>query len=309
MPEIVVTEDGSITCLDQTTGELYHNRAGAYTEALQNYVLPSGLESLFSAQNDVRLLDVCFGLGYNSFVLIQQALSLLEKQTKGKEKFSLELIGLDQDRQIFELIPTVLESGNFADLPSVWKKSIIESLDNLRHSSDRQICQLSCPAAGGELAVKLELRLADVRGELPRLVSQKRQSFDLVFHDGFSPRRVPELWTIDLFRHYVELLRPTGKILTYSSAVAVRGALRALGLIVKRTAAVGGKSGGTIAALLDESGEKREVYPLTAAEEKRLASCSATPYRDPSLADTRSQIVGRREKEIAHRRLQEPGKT
>jgi hypothetical protein len=309
MPEIVVTEDGSITCLDAATGELYHNRAGAYTEALKNYVLPSGIESLLLTGKDLRVLDVCFGLGYNSFVLIQRLLSLLAGRVKAQEKFALELIGLDQDRQIFAMIAPVLESANFADLPSHLKTAISESASKFSYSSDDQICQVSCSAGAGGLALELELRLADVRGELPQLVRQYPQSFDLIFHDGFSPRHVPELWSIDLFKYYVELLKPTGKILTYSSAVAVRGALKALGLIVKRTAAVGGKSGGTIAALLDEFEEKGEIYPLTAEEEKRLASSSATPYRDPSLIDTRSQILARRLKEIADWRLPEAGES
>jgi len=234
-------------------------------------------------------------------------LSLAAGQAKPKEEFTLELIGLDQDRQIFELVATVLESANFANLPTHLKTALIESADKFKRFSEHQVCRVSCPAGGGQLALKIELRLADVRRELPELAKQYPQSFDLIFHDGFSPRRVPELWTVDLFRHYVELLKPSGKILTYSSAVAVRGAFKSLGLIVKRTSAVGGKSGGTIAYLLDEFLGTGDVYPLTADEEKRLASSSATPYRDPGLTDARSQILLRRQKEIADRRLQEAG--
>jgi tRNA U34 5-methylaminomethyl-2-thiouridine-forming methyltransferase MnmC len=307
MPEIVVTEDGSITCLDAETGELYHNRAGAYTEALRNYVLPSGLEVLLAKQNSLRVLDVCFGLGYNSFVLIQHLLSLLAHLGEPKENFSLELIGLDQDRQIFDLVAPVLESANFTDLPNGLIKATSDAANKFKQSSEHQVCHFSSLVGRTEIAIKLEMRLADVRRELPLLVGESPQSFDLIFHDGFSPRRVPELWTIDLFHHYVGLLKPTGKILTYSSAVAVRGAFQLLGLIVKRTVAVGRKTGGTIASLQDDFDGGGETYPLTAEEDKRLSTASATPYRDPGLIGERRQILLRREKEITDLRLNEKG--
>jgi tRNA U34 5-methylaminomethyl-2-thiouridine-forming methyltransferase MnmC len=303
MPEIVTTEDGSITCLDAPTGELYHNRAGAYTEALENYVGPCALPHLVAKQTSLRVLDVCFGLGYNSFVLLQQLLELIEGQGKTAKKFCLDLLGLDRDPDILSLLPKVLANPKFDLLASELKR-----LPNFEGNSIEPWknfdCQILNLGENGKLTARIELRLTDVRQELPKLVLECAQSFDFIFHDAFSPRRMPELWSVDLFAQYVKLLKPTGKIITYSSATAVRGAFRSLGLNVKRTAAVGGKSGGTVAAWVDD--EQDDVSKLTAEEEKRLHSSSAVPYRDPTLSDDPRQILARREEEIAALRLAQP---
>lgn len=167
-------------------------------------------------------------------------------------------------------------------------------------------CQIFNLGENERLTVRVELRLKDLRQELPNLVLECAQSFDFIFHDAFSPRRMPELWSVDLFANYVKLLKPTGKILTYSSATAVRGAFRSLGLIVKRTAAVGGKSGGTVASWVDEKDDQSDICPLTEEEEMRLHSSSAVPYRDPNLSDDAREILARREEEIASLRLAQP---
>lgn len=293
---IVETEDGSITCLDPATGELYHNRAGAYTEALKNYVEPCCLSSKILSQSNICLLDICFGLGYNSFVFLDQLIELLDSLLIQPSKLQIQILGIDQDAKILEVIPTVLADPKFDQL-----------INRLTHSLDQETTNVikSLSNAGSHhfqlsenIHLDFEIRLADIRRALPELVKEKQGQFDYIFHDGFSPNKMPELWTIDLFKVYTQLIKKTGKIMTYSSAAAVRGALKACGLEVKKTAAVGGKSGGTIAAYPGQIKTDKNICELSDEENSRLASRSSVPYRDLALQDNRSLILSRRQKEV-----------
>src|SRR5262249_3838994 len=130
--------------------------------------------------------------------------------------------------------------------------------------------------------ISCELTLA--QGDLRQVVPDLSEALDLVFHDPFSPARVPELWTADLFKHYFRLLKPKGgRLLTFSAAAAVRGGLRAAGFSVWRTEAVGGKSGGTLACSKEISAACHN-FPLRDEEEQKLRTRSGIPYRDPSLS-------------------------
>ena len=53
---------------------------------------------------------------------------------------------------------------------------------------------------------------------------------DLVLLDAFSPQRCPQLWSLEFLEQLVRLLRPDGRLLTYSSAAAVGRCLQGLGL-------------------------------------------------------------------------------
>ncbi|WP_197530138.1 hypothetical protein [Gloeobacter violaceus] len=61
------TADGSFTFACTKTGRAFHSRTGAYREALGKFVRPSGL--LYRPE-PIRVLDVCYGLGYNSAALL-----------------------------------------------------------------------------------------------------------------------------------------------------------------------------------------------------------------------------------------------
>src|SRR5271154_6174665 len=97
---LITTEDGSITCLDQESGELYHNKAGAYSEALHHYVQVCDLVDRVNRQASIAILDVCFGLGYNTFVFIDQLIEHIEKGDINQNQVNCRIIGIDRDPDI-----------------------------------------------------------------------------------------------------------------------------------------------------------------------------------------------------------------
>jgi tRNA U34 5-methylaminomethyl-2-thiouridine-forming methyltransferase MnmC len=270
--ELIETEDGSLTCRDGCTGELYHNRAGAITEALMNYVQPASPVELLDKQGSLNLLDACFGLGYNSLVLLAALAG------KPESKGLVRIVAVERDRRILSLLPAVLKNDFFAHLPAMLSGQTTESFE-LKLSAS--------------LVVRIELLVDDLRKVVPAL----SEDFDLIFHDPFSPKRVPELWTVDLFRQYRRLVSSRmGKVFTYSSAAAVRGGFVEAGFSIGRTPAVGGKSGGT-AAFLCEGTAVPAVQQLSEMELTKMATRSAVPYRDPYLNGDRADILSRRELE------------
>ncbi len=64
------TEDSSITYYSKEYKEHYHSVFGAKTEALQKFIKPAKLEERAKSKS-VRILDVPFGLGYNSLCTLE----------------------------------------------------------------------------------------------------------------------------------------------------------------------------------------------------------------------------------------------
>ena len=62
------TEDGSIGLYSFADKDVYHSKFGALTEAWEKFILPSGLEK--NNNSEIKVLDVCYGIGYNSKDLI-----------------------------------------------------------------------------------------------------------------------------------------------------------------------------------------------------------------------------------------------
>jgi tRNA U34 5-methylaminomethyl-2-thiouridine-forming methyltransferase MnmC len=277
MTEFVTTNDGTITLVDKETGELYHNRAGAYTEALAHYVEPSNALATLKARNQLRVLDVCFGLGYNSLVLMQAAL-------QAKSRGFIEIIGIENDESIVATTRDVLQSNKFEELREYFGS------DNFAarfHQISRTF---------NHLQISLDLRQADARTSIPTL----DQPFDLVFHDPFSPRKIPELWTVQLFAEYYRLLKPrNGALLTYSARGSVRAGLIEAGFHVYKTGAVGEKAGGTLATVGEVESFPAGVQHLSDEDRDKLEGVTGIPYRDQDFALSRADIVRAREAEQA----------
>ena len=132
----------------------------------------------------------------------------------------------------------------------------------------------------------------DARQTIRELGASMRSPLDLIWHDAFSPRRCPPLWTREFLAALAALLTPEGRWISYSSAAAVRRALAEAGLELAAIEPAEGQireggpnrspwSGGTVASPASLVGEGR-LRTLTAMEREHLDTSAAVPYRDPS---------------------------
>jgi tRNA U34 5-methylaminomethyl-2-thiouridine-forming methyltransferase MnmC len=209
------TLDGSSTYKNLEYNETYHSSIGAYTEALYKHVLACKLDELAStflveislepASSSfpvIRILDVCFGLAYNSGVAIQKIWEINPAQR-------IEIIGLENDAAIIAELPNIEVPEDYLFIKDSIMKPLAEQAKKLLVSSDR-----------GELSLitenlNMRILIDDARNTVSEL---EDDYFDAVFFDPFSPKTCPVLWTEEFIAAVVSKTKPKAYISTYSSA-------------------------------------------------------------------------------------------
>jgi tRNA U34 5-methylaminomethyl-2-thiouridine-forming methyltransferase MnmC len=95
--EQIKTKDGSISFFNKQYQEAYHSYHGAYTEALEKHVQACEIPSLSKNTQKLKILDVCFGLGYNSLVCIKEA-------RKVNPNIEIKIDALENDPDVFSMM-------------------------------------------------------------------------------------------------------------------------------------------------------------------------------------------------------------
>lgn len=258
---IQLTDDGSFTFFSSEFGETFHSSSGARQEAQLKFVQPLG--SILKAQQpSLRLLDICYGLGYNTGAALEAIWAV-------NPECHVEAIALELD-------------------PAVPKAAIAHHLTDIWSDSTTKIWQ--------ELAISHQIRTKKLQatlliGDARKTIQQVCQSFqaDAIFLDPFSPPVCPQLWTVEFLELVAKCLKPDGRLATYSCSAAVRSALLTAGLHINSTPPVGRRSPGTVA-----SRTPLNLNPLTPQEQEHLQTRAAVPYRDPNLFDSAKVILDRR---------------
>src|SRR5574344_677166 len=70
------TNDGSIGLFNPTVNDIYHSTTGAVTESWQKFIIPSHIENFIEQNDTIKILDICYGIGYNT----KSALKIFEKK-------------------------------------------------------------------------------------------------------------------------------------------------------------------------------------------------------------------------------------
>jgi tRNA U34 5-methylaminomethyl-2-thiouridine-forming methyltransferase MnmC len=265
------TADGSFTFFSEEFGESFHSIQGAKEEALLKFVEPCQLAQ--KAQQPVlRLLDVCYGLGYNTA-------AALEIIWANNPSCRVELVALELD-------PVVPKAA----IPLLRTASL--NADGFFNGSLEPIPQL-LEVLATSLQVQTDrfhaqLLLGDARATIRQLRQSNFQA-DAIFLDPFSPPHCPQLWTVEFIQQLASCCASTGRIATYSCAASVRSGLIAAGLKIGQTVHVGGRQPGTVASFTDTG-----LLPLSRRSQEHLQTRAAVPYRDPHLCDSAEVILHRR---------------
>jgi tRNA U34 5-methylaminomethyl-2-thiouridine-forming methyltransferase MnmC len=260
-----ITDDGSYTFFSDEFGQTFHSKFGAKEESIFKYAIPTLLAQKAS-RGHLRILDICYGLGYNSA-------AALATIWRSHPNCTVEIIALELDRSV----PISAIAHN---LLSDWEDPIPQLLTKLVTAESIDTERLNA-----------RLIFGDARQTIADPIDLKFQA-DAIFLDPFSPTACPQLWTIEFIDRVAKCCAPDGIIATYSCAAAVRTALVAAGLSIGDTSPVGRKSPGTIASF-----DSSQLMPLSPQELEHLQTRAAIPYRDPSLLDSMAKIIIRRELE------------
>ena len=79
----IITDDGSTTLYSEKYKEYFHTKSGALEESFEKFVKPCKLEP------GAKILDICFGLGYNSLAAIHSVKKL-------------KIIALEKDKEVLK---------------------------------------------------------------------------------------------------------------------------------------------------------------------------------------------------------------
>ncbi|MEA5490135.1 MULTISPECIES: tRNA (5-methylaminomethyl-2-thiouridine)(34)-methyltransferase MnmD [Pseudanabaena] len=265
------TEDGSVTFWSDTFQETFHSSHGAKHEAEAKFVIPAKIAEKARIQTQLNILDVCYGLGYNSAAAIACVSELPDRSA------NLHIIALENNLE-------VPQKAIAAGLVSIWQPAITQILKTAAETQSVVTENLS-----------LQLLIGDARQTISQVPTQWA---DAIFLDPFSPLHCPQLWTVEFIQLLVNCLKPDGYLVTYSSSAAVRTAMLLAGLEIGAITPVGRKSPSTIAAF-----SPIPLPPISDTEAAFLKTRAAIPYRDRTLQSTAAEIIASRQAEQKNSKL------
>ncbi len=189
--KLILCEDGTNTLYSTEFDEPYHStKDGALHESLEKYVKPSF--SLTSHKDKLTILDICFGLGYNTFATLYHI-------KKHHLKTKVHILSPEFDEGL-------VRSLNRFDCPTEFEsiKYIIEAIAQNLYYEDEQF--------------KIEILLGDARESIPKI----KEKIDIIYQDAFSPAHNPLLWTYEWFKDVRAICKDDAILTTYSTAAAIR---------------------------------------------------------------------------------------
>lgn len=188
--KLVQTKDGSNTLFSEEYSQCYHSvKDGAINESLRKHILPA--LNHHKEKPNLRVLDICFGLGYNTFLTILENL----KSTNPKK---IEFYSPELDSDLLKNLKNFTYPKEFDTI-----RHIINSIsDNLYYEDEFH---------------KIEVFCGDAREYIKTL-----KDIDVVYQDAFSSDVNSELWNLSYFRDIYSLVNINGIVTTYSISTNVR---------------------------------------------------------------------------------------
>jgi chorismate dehydratase len=260
MENKILTADGTETFFNEEYKEAYHStKAGAYTESLHKFVKPTNLLEKAREKNQLFILDVGYGLGYNVAVSYTEVL-------KENKNIKINVISIEKDKNNFDRIKKLNIPENLKKVYQILTSGRFEEQkvgDNTYeiYKVESENLNLKVIIGEGRQIIK-DLNREDIK-------------FDAVFWDAFSPKVNTEMWTVNIFKIVKNIMKEDAVLATYSASLAVRKGLLDAGFKIGLVEPVGRKSYSTVATL------KGKIPPLTEKEELRLKNSPyAVPYLD-----------------------------
>jgi len=270
----ILTKDGTISLRSLIFQENFHSLEGAKKETDLKFINPSDLKRF--KNKSLNVLDICFGLGYNSASLFNKII---------RQNTSINWYALEIDNKP---LGYALRNKSFQKL---WHPKVLKIFKSLYQNSKYKDQFFECEILWGDARRKIN--------NIPENIK-----FDLVYLDGFSPQKCPQIWSEDFIAKVIHTLNHKGYFITYSSSAAIRKTLRNLGLNIFniKPNLISKKlwSNGTIAIKSIDSiivENNLSFEKLSPMEEDHLLTRASVPYRDPTLNSKAKDIIKKRVQE------------
>ncbi len=270
----VLTDDGSYSINSKEINhkvETLHTSTGAISESFEKFIRPMK----FDYDNDIAILDICAGLGYNSSAAIADFL----KNASGS---NLQIDMVEISKATFAcglLVPSPIPEHD------ITRKAIEDELIKQDYAAlHLEKCEIP-------ENITLNVFIEDARQTVQKL---EDNTYDAIFLDPFSQNMAPELFSVEFFRQFKRIIKDDGIVATYTSSAPVRAGFIEAGFYIGLGPIFGRKQGGTLASpnpsMLD--------WSLPKNDEIRIAlSDVGIPFRDPGLNNTSEFILDSRTEE------------
>ena len=143
------TNDGSVGLYSPEVDDIYHSTYGALTEAYEKFILPADFENYFKNKNEIKILDICFGIGYNSKSFINNFIKNIynypigsdniisnDKIHTNNKKYKIFIHAIDKDKNLILLSPFFKNKKSFFDNnKNTFNQKRIEKLLNKNYVS------------------------------------------------------------------------------------------------------------------------------------------------------------------------------
>ncbi|MBI1857674.1 MAG: hypothetical protein HYR97_00935 [Candidatus Melainabacteria bacterium] len=207
-----IGEDNSESFFNTDFNEAYHSKIGPIAEAKHKFIAPSCLEEYIKHGKKVKILDLFFGLGYNTGIALERAYAI-----SNLPEIKIEVIECDINiiKQIKEL-----------KVPGYYKKwqEVLSKLENTNHISFDK--------------VSISLNICDANQIIHTL---PKNYYDVIFYDPFSHKTCPEFWMEEFLGQVFNLLSPNGTLTTYSGLKRVKKLAEDKGFTVTNIEPIGRK--------------------------------------------------------------------
>ncbi|MCD7879128.1 MAG: hypothetical protein LUG16_04245 [Candidatus Gastranaerophilales bacterium] len=314
-----ITDDNTTGIYSNLVNDIFHSKTGALKEAIEKFLLPSKYCEYYKNFDEIKILDICYGIGYNTKAL------LLNSENKKVKIDSIEINnefpilspfikdGVNDTELSFFIIKSLINSGISIDeinqkiniitgenykffnpnhialfksfYNNVYKTSSTAYKDAFLHNiyysyiSNNNNSSLKTNKYEG---CTLEFKMGDARKIIPTL----NTSYDIIFLDAFSPQKDPTLWTADFLSQIEKHMKQNSILVSYSKSTPFRSTLLNLGFYISKTF-IKNIDSGTVAS-------KNNDLILTNLNDFDYGLYNTTagiPYRDENLNLSANDIL------------------
>jgi tRNA U34 5-methylaminomethyl-2-thiouridine-forming methyltransferase MnmC len=239
------TDDGSISLYSSAFDETCHSQNGAIVETKHVYLEGALVKKHFNKFSHGVIFEVGFGtgIGYNTTVNYLNEL-------KEESPFTLDFVSCEIDQGLAQYS---LENLKEQNLITEYRLQNVDELSYFQASLSDNIT--------------LVVLIGDVRKTLPLWARNPLfQKFERIYHDPFSPKKNPLLWTKDWFQELYKHSSSDAVLSTYSSTRAAWKSLLNTNWHVETFTGFGQKKLSTRAMKNGET--KPEIFQLCANSPK-----------------------------------------
>lgn len=321
----VYTQDSSVGLFDHKVNDIYHSSYGAKSEAEEKFIKPLNFEKNYKNKNSIKILDICFGIGYNTKALLRK---ILQTNYKG----NVEIDALEYNKDIVIISPFI-NDGYFKEAPLVsailykelyeniyQNKNILETyLSNYKNKKffnpfyRKLLKKYRYLGYSYNLSVKLNSFLHNIYyhcissrvkygvkstnynkfsvtpyfDDARKTVQALNKAYDIIFLDAFTPAKLPTLWSLEFFSELYRLSSDDCLLVTYSNSAAVRHAMIKCGFHVGKIFDKNNRASGTIAS----KNKNMIATPLSEYDIGLINTNAGVYFIDKNLNSTPDEIL------------------